>query len=130
MQQSGQDYKQNRDFHLNGMHRKTFLATAIIDYDADPRNASAVDLRGYGLLGLIVPAIDNAAITFYVSDTQAGTYVQVQNATPAAVTIAASVGGIAIDSTVLDALKGYRWVKVHTEADQTADRTFLWILKG
>jgi len=102
--------------------------------------STVVDLEDLSILGLLVPALDSANLTFTASDTSDGTFVTVKTvyldstdsfaATLADFTIPAATGGIAIDSSVLDALKGYRYIKVVASAGQTtAARTFTWILK-
>jgi len=97
----------------------------------DGTTSGAVDLEDSDVLGLILPALDNAALTFTVSATLAGTYVTLKSQDAStAFTITASTGSCAIESNDLDALKGYRFVKIVAGAAQTtAARTFTWILK-
>ena len=127
MLQYGQDYWVPVDMELTGYRRGTHRDTATILSGATTSNA--VDLRGYGLLGLILPVITVGNITFTASDTEAGVYVAVYNALGAAVTIVAGVGSIAIHSDVMAQLAGYRWVRI-VAAQQGADREIIWILKG
>ena len=93
--------------------------------------SGAVDLEDAEILGLILPALDNAALTFTVSATLAGTYVTLKSQDAStAFTITASTGACAIESNDLEALKGYRFVKIVAGAAQTtAARIFTWVLK-
>jgi len=131
MQQSGQDYWVPVDMELTGTRQGTHRDSCQILYETDDENSNAVDLRGYGLLGLIVPALDQASdIQFAVADSEAGTYRTLCTAGGVAVTIALAGGAAAISTVALAPLAAYRWVKIHTTVEQTADRTFLWMLKG
>ena len=93
--------------------------------------SGAVDLEDAEILGLILPTLDSAALTFTVSATLAGTYVTLKSQDAStAFTITASTGGCAIESNDLEALKGYRFVKIVAGAAQTtAAVTFTWLLK-
>jgi len=132
MQQYGQDYWIPRDFELPGERMATFKTTAVILYEIDPDDSSAVDLRGYGKIGLIAPILeDQSNLTFFVSETENGTYRQLRAGGGGIVTITLAGGAIvAISSDALAPLEAYRWVRIHTTVEQTADQTFIWILKG
>lgn len=97
----------------------------------DGQTSGAVDLEDCEILGLIIPTLDNAALTFTVSSALAGTYVTLKaKDASTALTITASTGGLAIASNDLEGLKGYRFVKIVAGAAQTtAARTFTWLLK-
>jgi hypothetical protein len=94
-------------------------------------DSSVVDLEDCDLLGLILPTLDNASLTFKVCDTAGGTFVTVKDKdATTALTIAASVGAFAVASNILDGLKGYRYVQISASAAQnTAARIFTWQLK-
>ena len=95
------------------------------------KESGVADLEGFAVLGLIIPTITSAAITFKVSKIRGGTYVTVKSQDAStAFTITASTGGCAIESNDLDALKGYRYIKVVSANAQAAERTFTWIVKG
>jgi len=128
MQQSGQDYWVSTNMELTGFRRATHRDTVTIL--AQGTTTEAVDLRGYGLLGLILPTLTAGNLTFEASDIEAGTYVAVCDELGAAVTIVAGTGDMAIDATALAPLAGYRWVKIVSAAAQGADRAIIWILKG
>lgn len=131
MQQWGQDYWIPRDFELPGERMATFKTTAVILYETDADDSSAVDLRGYGKIGLIVPVLeDQSNITFFVSETENGTYRQLRAGGGGIVTITLAGVVAAISSDALAPLEAYRWVKIRTTVEQTANRTFIWILKG
>jgi len=124
------EYWRPRDYELQGTIRKTHVVPCIITISEDDDDSAAVDLRGYGLVGLIVPTIDAADLTFYMSETEAGTYRLLTDGAGAAVTMTTGAGALALDTTALAGLSAYRWVKIHTSEVQTADRTFNFILKG
>jgi len=128
MQQHGQDYWVPVDMELSGYRRGTHRDTATILNGGT--TSDAVDLRGYGLLGLILPPLTAGNLTFEASDTETGVYVAVYDALGAAVTIVAGAGSIAIHSDALAPLAGYRWVKIVSAEDQLAAREIIWILKG
>lgn len=129
MQQYNDDYQQTEDFELNGIHRKTHRIEDVI-IAAQGTLSNAVDLRGYGLIGLILPTITSANLTFRVSETEGGTYRTLNDATGAAVTITASTGNRAIATDGLFPLCAYRWVKVVSSEAQEAERTLHFIVKA
>jgi len=131
MQQSGQDYWVPVDMELTGTRQGTHRDSCQILYETDDSNSDAVDLRGYGLLGLIVPALDQGSnLQFAVADTEDGTYRAVYGAGGVAVTITLAGGVAAISTAALAPLAAYRWVKIHATVKQTADAIFIWLLKG
>ena len=129
MQQYGEDYDRVDDYELPGTMRKTHRIEdcTILDTETD---SDGVDLRGYGLIGLIIPTITNSALTFEVSETEGGTYRQVQTNALAAFTIAAGTGDIAISADSMAPLCAYRWVKIISAEAQGADRVFHFLVKG
>ena len=119
------------DWELPGMARRTHrIEDAIVRSGVQDNNSNAVDLRGYGTIGLIIPTLTNCNVTFTASETEAGFYRAVRNAAGAVVTITATTGNMAIHSGDMGALSAYRWVKVVTSADQGEDRIFHFIVKG
>jgi hypothetical protein len=128
MQQWGEDYRLERDYELPGIMRKTHVIEATIADDGT--ESEAIDLRGYSMLGLIVPVIDAANLTFKVAEAEGGTYVTVYDDLGAAFTITAAAGSRAISTDDLAALAGYRWVKIVSSETQTADRLFYWVVKA
>ena len=92
--------------------------------------SGAVDLEDAEILGLIIPTLVSANLTFTVSSTLAGTYVALKAKGAGALTITATTGGFAVTSDDLIGLKGYRFVKIVADAAQTATaRVFTWLLK-
>lgn len=92
--------------------------------------SSVVDLHGFVNYGLMIPTIDTGDLTFKASNIEAGTYYTVTDkGGSTAFTVAAGTGGMAIESDDLKALAGYRYIKV-VSASQTAERTFIWTVKG
>ena len=131
MQQSGQDYWVPVNMELSGYRQATHRDSCEILYEVDDDESDAVDLRGYGLLGLIVPDVEQASnLQFTVSDTEAGTYLPLSNADGTAYTITLPGAVAAISTMDLTPLAAYRWVKVFMTVKQTANREFLWMLKG
>ena len=96
----------------------------------DGLTSGAVDLEDAEILGLIIPTLISANLTFTVSSTLAGTYVPLKAKGAGALTITATTGGFAVTSDDLVGLKGYRFVKIVADAAQTTTaRVFTWILK-
>jgi len=92
--------------------------------------SSAVDLEDAEILGLIIPTLISANLTFTVSSAIAGTYVPLKTKGAAALTITATTGGFAVSSDDLVGLKGYRFVRIVADAQQTTTaRIFTWLLK-
>ena len=93
--------------------------------------SSAVDLEDCEIVGLIIPTLISANLTFTVSSALAGTYVPLKTKGAAALSITATTGGFAVESDDLVGLKGYRFVKIVADAEQTVTaRTFTWLLKS
>ena len=96
----------------------------------DGLTSGAVDLEDCEILGLIIPALISANLTFTVSSALAGDYVALKSKGAAALSITATTGGFAVSSDDLTGLKGYRFVKIVADAAQTVTaRTFTWLLK-
>lgn len=141
MQQSGRDYQPEEDFELNGTHGKTHVIESQVLYETDDQWSDCVDLRGYRVVGLIIPAaLDAGATTFqlWVSDVEDVPYAVgaacpiINTATGAAldITLGATPGVQAIGAGDLLGVEAFRWVKIYLSASQTGDRTFQWIVKG
>jgi hypothetical protein len=129
MQQYGQDYKRVRDFELPGIMRKTHRIEDCT-IEAQGQTSDAVDLRGYGLIGLILPALTACNLTFTVSETEAGTYRTVYDDLGAAFTVTAGAGNRAISTDDLAPISAYRWVRVVSSESQGAERILHFIVKG
>jgi len=110
--------------------RVSDVRTCLVDISEDDDLSTEVDLGGYALMGLIIPTIDSANLTFEVSDATGGTFSTLKDKGGTAVTVTAGTGGFAVSADDLAPLAAYRYVKVATSATQTADRTFKFILKG
>ena len=92
--------------------------------------SGAVDLEDCEILGLIIPTLISANLTFTVCDTLAGTYVALKSKGAAALSITATTGDFAVSSDDLTGLRGYRFVKIVADAAQTTTaRIFIWQLK-
>lgn len=89
-----------------------------------------VDIGNRAIVGLIMPAIVSAALTFKVAANPADTPVLVKNLALTALTVSASVGGIAIDCDALVGLSGFRYIQIVSGATQTSAVTFKWVVKG
>ena len=128
MQQYGEQYDIVDDYELQGMLRRTHRIEdcTILDTETD---SDAVDLRGYGMIGLIVPTITSANLTFEVSETEGGTYRAVTNADGTVFTLTTTTGDMAISADDLAPLCAYRWVKIISSEAQGADRVFHFVVK-
>jgi hypothetical protein len=108
--------------------RKGKVVEATIAKDASL--SGAADLKGHGLIGLIIPTIDSANISFQVSDSLGGAYVDLKDKAGDAITVTAGTGGFAVSADDLGPLAAYRFVKVKASAAQTpAAVTLKFILK-
>lgn len=88
------------------------------------------DLKGFFHMGLLVPAINNGAITFEASHLSDGTYRPVELKNGNAFTIAAGTGNMALRFGANRFVEPYRFVKVVCATTQTAEREFIWVLKS
>lgn len=129
MQQYGQDYWIPRDFELPGMRRATHRIEDCT-IAAQGTDSDAVDLRGYGIIGLILPTLTGCNLTFETSEIEAGTYVPIHDNTGAAETITAGTGDRGVAADDLSFLDAYRWIKVISSESQGAERILHFIVKG
>ena len=114
---------------LAGKGRYNGYTTCVIAQDAT--TSAAADLEGCAIMGLLIPAIDSANLTFTASNLYAGTYYTVKDKDASTFTIAAATGSLAISSDDLTPLAGYRYVKIVASASQTsAAVTFIFTLKA
>jgi|SRR5690606_17636119 len=80
-----------------------------------------IDIAGADVTGLIYSGATNGTITFQVShkpDADGGTYRDLNASNGAAVAYGASGASGAVDSSVLAALRGYRFVKIKMSITQ------------
>ena len=114
---------------LAGQGRQNgYIDSVILNTETD---SAIADLEGFVVVGLLIPTITSQALTFKVAKTRTGTYYTVKSQDAStAFTITASVGACAIECNDLEALKGYRFIKIISAGAQGADRTFTWIVKG
>ena len=91
--------------------------TAKITIGADDDLSSAVDLgKPYESMDIMIPTIDSANLTCYVSEEKDGTYFARGNS----VTVAAGTG---LFSDTWD-IGAHQYIKIGTSASQTVDRVF------
>ena len=117
-------------FFKEGKVNAVKVVEATIVQATDDDLTPAIDLEGYSISGLIIPVLTSANLTFTVSETIAGTYFTVKDKDAAAFTIAAGTGSLAVSSVDLEALKGYRFIKIASSAGQVSNRVFKFILKN
>lgn len=120
---------------LDGRGRENGYVSVIIAKTAEGEAglvSGIADLGGFAVLGLLIPTLDSANLTFQVSNLSTGTFYTVKDKGGAtALTITAGTGDWAVESGDLDDLKGYRFVKIVASAAQvTAARTLIWVCKG
>ena len=114
---------------LSGKGRENGHLSVVIAKDGTV--SGIADIEGFAVVGLLIPTIDTSTITFQVSNLSTGDFYTIKAKDLTALTIASGTGALAVDSTVLDALRGYRFIKIIAGAAQTtAARTFIFILKG
>lgn len=93
-------------------------------------DSDLVDFGNRAIAGLIIPAIDSAALTFKAAAHHDNTPVPVKDKLLALLTISAGTGACAIDADSLVGLTGFRWVQIIAGVAQSAARTFKWVVKG
>ena len=94
-------------------------------------DGAVADLYGFTNYGLLIPTITSAALTFEASNLYAGTYYTVTDqAGTTPLTISSGTGAIAVESSDLTQLAGYRYIKIISSAAQGDNRTFIWTLKA
>ncbi len=92
--------------------------------------SSAVDLQGFGLVGLIIPTIDSGNVTFQVSDDNV-TFVDLKDKAGTAIQVTATTGGFAVSADDLTPLSAYCYIKVKTSVAQAGGaRTFKFVVKS
>lgn len=128
MEQVEAQYQPYDDFELRGFARRTHRIE-----DCTIQNgwaiSDAVDLRGYGMIGLIIPDLTSADLTFQVSETEAGVYRTVYNADGTIFTLTTLTGNRAISADDLAPLCAYRWLRIISSEVQGAERIFHFIVK-
>lgn len=95
--------------------------------------STVADLNGFTIAGLIIPTLDAANLTFQVSATGvAGSFVNLEDTTPAVLTIAAAGGNFAVsDAVLINALMPWRYIQITASAPQvTAERVFSFVVKA
>jgi len=103
--------------------------TAVIAKDGT--TSAEADLEGMTVMGLLIPTIDSANLTFTVCNTTGGTFQTLKAMDGTAHTITATTGNFALACDDLSDLAAYRYVKIVASAAQTtAARTFTWVLKA
>jgi hypothetical protein len=111
-----------------GQGRQMGTVTAVIS--AGTLTSAEVDLEGFVVMGLFIPTIDSANLTFTVSPTTGGTFQTVKDKDGNAFTITAGTGNFAVSSDDMVDISGYRYVKIVSSATQTAEETFTFAVKG
>jgi hypothetical protein len=93
--------------------------------------STPVDLSGYMAAGFIATsAMTSANLSFQVATTLTGTYVDVRDAAGAVVSIGPVSGTFALSGTVMEVLRGYRFIRVKTSVAQTSGLSFVMPLKS
>lgn len=93
--------------------------------------SSVADLEGYATYGLLVPTITSGILTFKGSNLETGTYYTIKDKDGSTdFAISNSAGNFAVESNDLDALIGYRYIKVISSTVQLGARTFIFTIKG
>lgn len=91
--------------------------------------SDVVDISAGELVGLYVPALDNAALTFKVGP-DANTLAPLEDKDGNPVTVAASTGLISLESDFMAKLAAYPFVEITAGAAQaTAIRVLQFVLK-
>lgn len=116
--------------------RDTRIKEMHLDISENNQLTDAVDLKGYGLIGLIIEPLEtangNVIIYPYVSaDGASGTYRPLYDSAGNQFTLTVPPAtALAISADYLAPLSAYRWVKLRLNVPQTGDLLFIWVLKG
>lgn len=107
------------------------LASSVTATIASGQTVSgAVSLKGVAV-GLLIPTLDSANLTFQASDALAGTYRTVKDASGAALTITAGTGDLAVGAVVLEPLTAFAFIKVVASAAQSGGaRALVFTVRG
>lgn len=119
---------------LAGPGRENGHIPVVIDDDG--YYSEIADLAGFAVLGLLIPTLDTTDINFYVSNLSGGDFRILRRNKESDdsmedIKLEVGTGAMAISSVSLECLKGWRFVKIKTSAQQTnGPRTLIWIVKG
>lgn len=91
--------------------------------------SAAVDLAGFSVVGLFIPALTSANLTFTVAPSATGTFQTVKTVAGDAFTVTATTGDFAVSSDELGDLAAYSHIKIVSSVTQAAARTFTWYVK-
>ena len=94
--------------------------------------SSAFYLGGFRTFGLLIPVLTSAAVA-WIGENTAGSWTLFRNTAGAQYSAATpgGTGGMILGAEGLEFLKGYMGqVRVSANANQAADRDFVWYLKG
>ena len=105
------------------------MDTKSCEIASSSKTSGVVDLEDCEILGLILPTLTSANLTFTVCATSGGTFVALKSKGASALSITATTGAFAVTSDDLKGLHGYRYVKIVSSETQAAKRTFTWLLK-
>lgn len=107
-----------------------------LTYTVDNQHTAGINLRGYPILGLLVPVVNTGTVTVEISVDGGDNWYPLKDADGSNASISISGGAAAffVSSDVFTPLAGYVGergnevlVRLATGATQDADRTFIWI---
>jgi hypothetical protein len=99
----------------------------LIDISSDDDLSNAISIAEDEIVGLEIPTLTSANVTFQVASKDSGPYVPLfKSDGSAAYTITAATGNLIV---WVPELAPVEFVKVATSAGQAADRTFKFLLK-
>lgn len=106
-------------------HKSAILSGAVLSGQTE---SAQLDLQGYSIAGLIIPTITSGPISFKVAAVSGGTFVDLKKSDGALLSIPSTSGAIA-DSTLIDCLSPWRYIKIITVA-QADGRVFQFVVKA
>lgn len=114
---------------VHGKHLQAVSSDAVVP--SGGTKSPAVDISEYAIIGLLIPEIDSANITFEVTEDEiGGTYYTLKEKDGTTYTVTAGAGNFAVASDELAVLAAYSYVKIVLSAEQSQARTFKWLSKS
>ncbi len=113
---------------LHGNGREHGYTTCTIISGAT--ESTAADIEGFCNVGLLIPTIESAALTFQVSNLVDGTYYTLVDGNRDTITLASGTGAVAIQSSFVGRNEAWRYAKVIASTVQTSDRIITFVVKA
>ena len=108
--------------------RGTYKTVSDVIKDA-ATTSTGIDKRGFGTVGVILPAITSGSVGFDVS-TDGSTYVALHDPAGTRINLGTTTGSCAIASSPFDNLEPWPYVRLTMGAAKSGSATAYWVLLG